>query len=184
MPIIKNYGLRWARDKIRWTRAKPGDHGKLPGKLVGSKRSDPTDFAQQIGVYILFEPGYVPIYIGQAGNGNADLFSRLKHHCEDHLRDRWSHFSWFGFKTVGANGKLHVKQRSHVRVTLPYGEALDEIEGILIQVLEPRLNRRGPNWRKTAEEYVQAGLKDENMRLEDIAEQLELIDERIARFEE
>jgi hypothetical protein len=33
-------------------------------------------------------------------------------------------------------------------------DSLNELEAILIQVLEPRLNRRGPNWIE-AEEFLQ-----------------------------
>ena len=93
MPIIKNYGLRWRRDRIAWGAG--SRRGHLSGVLVGSKRSDPVDFREQIGIYILYEAGFLPVYVGQSGNGNARLYSRLKSHQDGRLRDRWEYFSFW-----------------------------------------------------------------------------------------
>lgn len=181
MAIIKNYGLRWRRDKVEWGAG--SRRGVLLGQRVGSKRSDPVDFREQIGLYILYESGFAPVYVGQAGLGNARLFSRLKEQSNGRLRDRWQYFSWFGFRDVDRNGNLLLRQKPQARVSLSYTAALDEIEGILIQALEPRLNRQGARWRETADEYVQAGLPDESYRLEDISDQLTDISRRLARLE-
>jgi hypothetical protein len=172
MPIIKNYGLRWLRDKVEWGSPGKGNSGRLRGKPAALKRSKTVDFRDQIGIYVLYESGFVPIYIGQAGNGNARLFARLRNHCNDHLRDRWTHFSWFGFRDVNNNLSLSEKQNPRARALLTYSSALAEIEGILIQVLEPRLNEQGPGWRQTAEEYVQAGLEDESVRISEVLEEI------------
>ena len=45
-------------------------------------------------------------------------------------------------------------QATELRRTLTLEDSLNELEAILIQVLEPRLNRRGPNWIE-AEEFLQ-----------------------------
>jgi hypothetical protein len=169
MPIIRNYGLRWSREKVEWGRPGKGNSGTLYGKLANPKTSTIADFRDQIGIYVLFEPGFIPVYIGQAGMGNARLFGRLKSHTNDHLRDRWVNFSWFGFRAVRADGKLSGHQKPESSAAISYGEALREIEGVLIQVLEPRLNRQGPKWRKTADEYVQAGLEDASVRISELA---------------
>jgi hypothetical protein len=170
MPIIKNYGLRWLRNKVDW--GSPGRTGRLLGKYSRAKRSDNIDFREQIGVYVLYETGFAPVYIGQAGFGNADLFGRLKSHQNDHLRDRWFYFSWFGFRDIGRNGNLFERQKADARTSLTYLSALDEIEGLLIQVLEPRLNKQGAKWQRTAQEYVQVG-RDEIDRLEEISLQID-----------
>ena len=84
------------------------------------------------------------------------MFVRLKNHRDDHLRDRWEFFSWFGFRDVTKEQILSNKQyNGDTSKSISYGDALNEIEGILIQVLEPRLNKQGPKWQATAQEYVQ-----------------------------
>ena len=174
--LSKNYGLRWRRDNIAWGAG--GRRGHLSGVRVDSKRSDPVDFREQIGIYILYETGFAPIYVGQAGNGNARLFSRLQSHRDGRLRDRWEFFSWFGFRDVGGNRKLLLRQRPDAQVSLRYSAALNEIEGVLIQALEPRLNKQGARWQKTADEYVQSR-PTEIKSLRDISSQIEDLDRRI-----
>jgi len=161
MSIIKNYGLRWSRHNVEWGSKGKGNEGKLNGKKATSKSSGEVDFRNQIGVYVLYESNYTPIYIGQAGNGNAKLFDRLKLHKIDHLRDRWTHFSWFGFCAVDDRRRCLV-QKDNQEIKLSVKSALNEIEGILIQVLEPRLNKQGPRFQKTADEYVQWGYDDQD----------------------
>lgn len=176
MPIIKNYGLRWHREKIMWGAG--SRRGHLSGVLVGSKRSDPVDFREQIGIYILYENGFAPVYVGQAGNGNARLYDRLKWHRDRRLRDRWEYFSWFGFRDVDRNGELMLRQRPDAWVSLRYSDALNEIEGILIQTLEPRLNKQGARWQKTAHEYVQSW-PEKALTIQELAEKIDDLDERI-----
>ena len=55
MSVIKNYGLRWVRDQVAW-RSSLGIEKGLFGKRVGGKRSEAVNFADQIGVYVLYEP--------------------------------------------------------------------------------------------------------------------------------
>jgi len=60
-----------------------------------------------------------------------------------------------GFFKVGKNHELLIRdQATELRRTLTLEDSLNELEAILIQVLEPRLNRRGPNWIET-EEFLQ-----------------------------
>jgi hypothetical protein len=167
--IIKNYGLRWVRDQVYW--GSPGVSGSLSGK--GNSKS--IDFKEQIGIYILYEPIFTPVYIGQAGFGKATLLQRLRNHRNDHLRDRWTSFSWFGFREVNKDGSLSARQDASTSMSITYGSALDEIEGILIEVLEPRLNKQGASWQKTAQEYVQDGLPSEADRMSKIQLQLSKI---------
>jgi excinuclease UvrABC nuclease subunit len=119
-----------------------------------------------MGIYVLYDKFEQPVQIGQS----RTIFKRLRQHRRDHLRNRWSLFSWFGFYKVGVNNELLVRdQAAQLRRTLTLEESLSELEAILIQVLEPRLNRRGPNWVDT-EEYLQqiANLEEENEDEEDV----------------
>lgn len=140
----------WERDKITWGSRGPGGAASFDGVMVGNKKRR-VSFLGQMGIYVLYDRSEHPIQIGQS----KDLFRRLKDHRRDHLRNRWAYFSWFGFYQVGAGNELLVKVSAEQltrKVTL--GEQLNEIEAVLIQVLEPRLNRRGSNWQNT-EEYLQ-----------------------------
>jgi hypothetical protein len=182
MAIIKNYGLRWVRDRVFWGSGGLGNAGALEGCRVGAKRSV-VDFREQIGIYILFEANMNPVYVGQAGFGKAALFTRLKQHRNDHLRDRWTHFSWFGFRRVNADGSLNAKQVSGTRNNLTYAEALNEMEGLLIHVLEPNLNRQGAAWRYHAVEYIQEGREGEADTLADVASDVSEIRGRLTKLE-
>ena len=151
---IKNYGLMWDRDAVAWTGVK-GNAGHLTGLgPIGHAKKDQVqaDFRQQIGVYVLYE-GRRVVYVGQAGSGNNDLYSRLKNHISDHLADRWDRFSWFGIRNVNKNGSLS-KQQGELNRTLTAAEIFDLIEGLMINVLEPPLNKQGARW-KGVQQYVQ-----------------------------
>lgn len=53
--------------------------------------------------------------------------------------------------------------------------------GILIQVLEPRLNKQGAKWQQTADEYVQDALPPEADRIAAIEETLSSILTKLAK---
>jgi hypothetical protein len=152
MLTIENFGLRWRREKIAWGRR---SKASIKGHLIGTlrrRKSTKVDFDDQIGIYVLYNNSVVPIYVGQAGIGNKRLFGRLKDHRKDHLRDRWTHFSWFGLRGYNERSKGQIKGLSafHKPVTAIRGknrkDALYEIEAVLISVVEPGLNKKGPNW--------------------------------------
>ena len=152
MLAIENYGRFWKREKVFWGRGR--NKGHLEGTLKG-KKSVKIDFRFQIGIYVLFDLNRRPIYIGQAGLGNARLFSRLKTHQKDHLRDRWTHFSWYGLRGYNeGNEKLsnHHRPESWIR-NRQRKDALHESEAVLMSVIEPPSNRRGPNWTGAKEFY-------------------------------
>ena len=79
--IFKNFGFLWDRELVHW--GKGGKKGSLIG--VGQKKTDIVDFRKQIGVYALYDKNEQIVYVGKAGNGNADLFKRLKQHRRDYL---------------------------------------------------------------------------------------------------
>lgn len=179
MSIIKNYGLRWSREKIDWGARGKGNQGRLTGKLSSLKSFGVVDFRDQIGIYVLYDARFDPVYIGQAGMSHARLFQRLKNHTNDHLRDRWEFCSWFGFRAVNQDCSLSDKHNPDASTSISYAEALGEIEGILIQVLEPRLNKQGPKWQQTAEEYVQEGKDEDTTSLSDLAQMIEQLQKQL-----
>lgn len=101
------------------------------------------DFRDQIGVYVLYDEGRNPIYIGQAGQGHARLFNRLRSHQRDSLAHRWQYFSWFGLLSVNKNGELSGWDDPSKRVIGTIRSTLNEIEGVLIAATEPAFNKQG-----------------------------------------
>jgi len=168
--LIRNYGHLWERKYINYGTGGQGNRGHLKGYITGSQEAD---FRDQIGIYVLYDKDFVPIYVGQAGRGQQGLWSRLNHHETDHLWNRWVYFSWFGFRRVNKNGKLSrfddVEKIFRAKGSL----LLNEVEGALITALEPKLNKQGARW-KDIEEYFQT--RDDEMEeptLGDLAEKLE-----------
>jgi len=139
--VIKNYGLMWRRDSVFWGR------GYRKGVLYGRRSRRVIDFRKQIGVYVLYDEGRKPIYVGQAGQGNARLFSRLRSHMRDSLAHRWQYFSWFGLLRVNESGKLSGWDDKSKRVSGTIGSSLNEIEGVLIAATEPAFNKQGARFR-------------------------------------
>ncbi len=178
MSIIKNYGFLWERKHVRTGRRSPA---ALYGTLNGAKKFQ-ADFKDQIGVYILYDVDRRPVYVGQAGNGNATLLTRLKQHMDDNLWNRWEFFTWLGFREVTNGGTLNAKQNASAKISkLSYANAMNEMEGALINIMEPALNKRGGNIRKTAEEYRQYVDPDlKGITLDDIAKELALVKNELA----
>lgn len=136
--FIKNYGLMWRRDLVSWA----GSRGKK-GQLLG-RRKKVIDFRKQIGVYVLYNENRLPIYVGQAGQGESDrLLVRLRTHTHDRLAERWRYFSWFGLLAVNASGRLSAWDKKTKAVRGTIGSTLDEIEGVLIAATEPPFNKQG-----------------------------------------
>ena len=77
---------------------------------------------------------------------------------------------------------LSEKQNPDASPKITYAEALSEIEGILIQVLEPRLNRQGPKWQQTAAEFVQSGIDSIN-KIGFLTEQVAELQAMIAKLQ-
>ncbi len=142
--VIKNYGIMWRRDHIFWGR------GSNRGCLEGRRSARIVDFREQIGVYVLYDESRRPIYVGQAGQGNARLFVRLRSHTRDHLAHRWHYVSWFGLLPVNRNGRLSGRDDPGKRVRGTLRSTLNEIEGVLIAATEPAFNKQGARFRGIA----------------------------------
>lgn len=140
--VIKNYGIMWRRDFIFW------GYGGQRGCLEGRRSARKVDFRDQIGVYVLYDESRRPIYVGQAGQGNARLFSRLRNHGKDSLAHRWAYVSWFGLLRVNpGNGRLNRWDDAGKRVRGTLKSTLNEIEGVLIAATEPAFNKQGARFK-------------------------------------
>jgi len=148
--LIKNWGFEWQRKYIFRGR------GSVAGHLYGSaKGKADADFRDQIGVYVLHDRNERIAYVGQSGNGNATLFNRLKQHMDGRLANRWDYFTWFGFREVNLDGSL--SDRANVESVVSgfnYSQALNELEGVLIETFEPFFNKQAGKL-TTATEYIQ-----------------------------
>jgi hypothetical protein len=117
-----------------------------------------------MGIYVLYDRFEQPVQVGQS----QVIFTRLRQHRADHLRNRWAYFTWFGFFKVSkmTNTVLSENRTKELQRTIKLEAGLNEIEAVLIQVMEPRLNRRGSNWGDT-DEYLQVR-KDVSETAEDL----------------
>ena len=143
---LKNFGIQWEREFVQWDGTR-GNAGHLSGiGPIGKpkKHQVKADFREQIGIYVLYSNDKA-VYVGQAGSGTQDLYSRLKQHLTDHLADRWNKFSWFGVRKVNKDGSLS-KVQGELNRTLKAHEILDLLEGLMINVIEPPLNKQGARW--------------------------------------
>lgn len=128
MGCINAFGIFWRREEVLW---------KSDIRLWGVQKmgADPVDFGGQSGVYILYDGSRI-VYVGQATSGR--LGQRLKDHTKDRLDARWDRFSWFGVDAVNEDGTL---QSSEGRRTTTV-DLISTLEALLIEGLEPPLNRR------------------------------------------
>lgn len=130
--VIQAFGIYWDRELVHWK--------NTPDLLgVQLQNSDPVNFKDQIGVYLLHD-GRETIYVGQAIA--QPLGQRLKDHTVDRLSGRWNRFSWFGFYGVNESSKLEVKSKLE---QLGMQDLGDLLEAILIESIEPRQNRKQGN---------------------------------------
>lgn len=155
MLAIRNFGHFWNRDLVDWGKRGPGARGKLSGYPPKGRPPFVVDFREQMGIYVLHTIARDVVYIGQAGLGDKRLFERLRDHTRNHLRDRWQHFFWFGLREVNQNSSLSEHQKPDSRCAGTNLLALDEIEAVLIQLFEPRLNKQGSKWGENCQEYFQ-----------------------------
>jgi hypothetical protein len=158
MLAVRNFGHFWSRELVDWGERGPGRAGSLRGYKMVDRRPFVVNFREQIAIYVLFTLQREAIYVGQTGGGDQRLFLRLRQHARGQLRDRWTNFSWFGLRDVNQNGELSSHQKPESRCAGHNRQALDEIESVLLQLFEPRLNKQGPRWSANGEntdEYLQ-----------------------------
>ena len=132
--LIKTYGMFWMRDGVNWNH-----NPKLLG--VQSTGATPVDLSEMRGIYMLYD-GREVIYVGQAVD--QPILKRLVQHTKNRLATRWNRFSWFGIDGVSALGKI---EKIDNLINTDIYSLANALEGILIEGLEPRQNRRqGDDW--------------------------------------
>lgn len=176
MGIIKNFGHLWEKRHIY----RGGGRGRLGDLLGYNSRVDEANFRDQIGIYVLYDKNFSPIYVGQTGYGEGNrLLKRLKTHSDGKLGSRWEYFSWFGLRRVNVGGTLSAFDKPKTRIKGTIETTLDEIEGVLIEALEPRHNRQGAIWKDTEPFYQY--LSDDVKELDDVYRKLESIEKLLMK---
>ena len=148
--MIRSIGLLWRVEDVDWGAGSRA--GKLLGVPAARRTAKAIDFRNQSGIYVLYNPSYEIMYIGQTGKNERFLMSRLKDHRKGNLARRWDRFSGFGFRWVKKNGELSTPTVAQHSDT---AEALNIIEAILIHSAEPPLNKQGGRFGKEVERYLQ-----------------------------
>ncbi len=187
MLAIEGYGRWWRRDRVFWGTGGKGDNrGHLKGFAKG-RSSVIVDFRDQIGTDVLFNENRDVVYVEQAGIGNKRLFGRLNDHRFDHLRDRWTYFSWFRLR--GKNPKSNRLSKHHRPESwLPRRQRKDarhETEAVLMAVVEPPLNKRGPNWTGSIayRQYIDLRVPPDMQEIVSaLPQQLQRIEKQIAKI--
>lgn len=128
--IVPSYGMYWMRDAINW---------ESTPKLLGveSTGASPIDLSEMRGIYMLYD-GREVIYVGQAVD--RPIIKRLSEHTKNRLATRWDRFSWFGLDGIHPDSGKIIKQSEYF--TSDLHSLANVLEGILIEGLEPRQNRR------------------------------------------
>lgn len=142
---VGSFGMYWERNKVNWYKSKPNLCGAQP-------KAESVNFYDQTGVYILYMD-YKVVYVGKA----TVMGDRLKTHTTDRLSGRWNRFSWFGLKYVDDNGKL-------IDVDIKNIDLYSMIEAILIECMEPPLNRRRGDNLEPHEYFQQDSSKEDKIR--------------------
>lgn len=168
----------WRRDSVFW------GLGSRKGVLQGRRSHRVIDFRKQIGVYVLYDEGRRPVYVGQAGQGNARLFSRLRSHRRDSLAPRWQYFSWFGLLRVNKSGRLSGWDDKSKRVSGTIGSTLNEIEGVLIAATEPPFNKQGAKFQGIPRYRQVLHVEAEHVSLTQLRDILEGIDRKIEKLQD
>lgn len=132
-PIIKSIGYMWHRKYVNWQSGR---------KLIGTPeagKGDRVDFANQAGIYVLYDKNMQPIYVGQAGKGETKgLYDRLKDHTEDELFCAWERFTWFGFYSKEA---INAKCDDEFEICTDVNELMNIVESIIVRVWKPSFNK-------------------------------------------
>lgn len=127
--FLNAFGMFWRREEVDWEQ-----RGQT---LLGAqlKAAQPINFADQVGVYILYSGDRVT-YVGRVTEPR--LGPRLWDHTRDRLTGRWDRFSWFGVRAVADDGSLGHVPAGNFSVEM----LVATMEALLIEGLEPPQNRR------------------------------------------
>jgi hypothetical protein len=137
--IIQGFGMYWQRSAVNW---------KSNPKILAATENEAFDVSEQAGIYLLHD-GSKTVYAGQTDN----LGRRLFEHTKGRMAFRWDRFSWFGIRPISEAGTLGEPPVSYS----PNG-LMNALEAVLIEAMEPSLNRRQGDGLKGIE-YAQCANK-------------------------
>ncbi len=99
---------------------------------------------------------------------------------DGNLWNRWEYFSWVGFRDVNKNGELSSQQAVDASVSgFKYSDALNEIEGILIEIIEPKLNKQGGRLSGATEYFQEIDDKIRDVSAQEFRTCLKNLDDKI-----
>ena len=158
MAQIRSYGLYWDYRLVEWD-----DYWIYGWKLNNDTWREPPSEAEvvvnaQRAVYLLHAADRSVVYVGQSGGGQRRLGQRLWDHTRNSRRGLWTHFSWFGLNEPVEYAEDQVSDQLAVEKQVPPDNYIEEssndqiasslniMEALLIDILNPPLNRRRGNW--------------------------------------
>jgi hypothetical protein len=80
----------------------------------------------------------------------------------------WDRFSWFGFRNVlsGVDQRgVKLLSKSAERTRGQVGDAIGDIEALLIDALGPKANARNMKFRRSGKEWLQVSIEDRDSLL-------------------
>ena len=99
------------------------------------------------------------------------------------LWNRWEYFSWVGFRGVNSDGSPSDKQSVDSAVSgFRYSDALNEIEGILIEVIEPKLNKQSGRLKSAAEYFQVVDDRADDVSMKQLQEILIEVNSQLAKM--
>ncbi len=125
--FIKNYGLFWRLDEVKWKPGRGADFQLLG--LCGKNRR--ADFRRQTGIYILYG-NHGPCYVGLTRGKKMGIGRRLREHLYDKHGGKWDRFSWFGFQEVEKSDGLCKLKAKLKKITGNTDSFIKDIEALLI----------------------------------------------------
>ncbi len=118
-------------------------------------RQAEVEFSTAPGIYLLHDQFGKTIYVGQAKR----LAARLITHSGDHLRNRWTHYSWFATEQGNTPNESYGIGKENAELENAEDNAdtlsLNILEAVLRTAMEPRLNLQGGRWER-AKQYAQS----------------------------
>lgn len=127
--VIPCFGLHWERSLVSWSAGQ--------NLLGAAKGGDAVNFANQTGVYVLYQWPQVN-YVGRTVSGG--LYQRLKSSHVDPAKGLWDRFSWFGLSQFNDDGQLQER-----RGQMSVADEVTMMEALLINVLTPPHNNNRGN---------------------------------------
>ncbi|WP_299375217.1 GIY-YIG nuclease family protein [uncultured Tateyamaria sp.] len=175
--IFSSFGHYWRRDLVDWD-----EHSApISGCLTRHSITPDINIRRQKGIYVLWDNQRRPVYVGQVGKGKTPsrtFFARLKEHLTGQISDRWTHFSWFGILPYDEKGHASADIEAEI-AGVSFETGLNQLEAILMSVIEPPFNSKGPQWAGAAQYYQWSEYED--VTLDDVYSEVKKLRKQIKK---